>query len=74
MRLLIFNADAQAFQGLEATFEEPDGVFRANTNHGNVVIEFLVPRLKAVRLLVRRDDPFFELESIKNTTYYSLQR
>jgi hypothetical protein len=46
MGLCVLDADAQTFQGLKATFKEPNHVFQADVHHQNMVIEFFISRLK----------------------------
>jgi hypothetical protein len=54
----------QTLQGLKAAFQEANCVFRADPHHRDMVIEFFIAGLKAIRLLKGRNDPFLKLKSI----------
>jgi hypothetical protein len=51
MGLRVLDADVQTLQGLKAAFQEANCVFRADPHHRDMVIEFFIAGLKAIRLL-----------------------
>lgn len=48
----INNARSQALEGLESTLEKPDGMLRADSDLGDLVVEVGVVAYLAVRLFV----------------------